>query len=76
MRTTITAITFPYFLTDKERYNPLDYFRMGIIEERTKGVVRIQLSIHDGAFLQKQLKANWSLIIFAKALHGRCSIGF
>ena len=30
---TITAITFPYFLTDKERYNPLDYFRMGIIEE-------------------------------------------
>ena len=30
---TITAITFLYFLTDKERYNPLDYFRMGIIEE-------------------------------------------
>ena len=30
---TITAITFPQFLTDKERYNPLDYFRMGIIEE-------------------------------------------
>ena len=29
----ITAITFLYFLTDKERYNPLDYFRMGIIEE-------------------------------------------
>ena len=24
---------FPYFLTDKERYNPLDYFRMGIIKE-------------------------------------------
>ena len=33
MGSTITAITFPYFLTDKERYNPLDYFRMGIIEE-------------------------------------------
>ena len=33
MRSAITAITFPYFLTDKERYNPLDYFRMGIIEE-------------------------------------------
>ena len=30
---TITAIIFQYFLTDKERYNPLNYFRMGIIEE-------------------------------------------
>ena len=29
----ITAITFPYFLTEKERYNPLDYFGMGIIEK-------------------------------------------
>ena len=29
----ITAITFSYFLTDKERYNLLDYFGMGIIEE-------------------------------------------
>ena len=28
----ITAIKFPYFLTGKERYNSLDYFRMGIIE--------------------------------------------
>ena len=33
MGSTITAITFPYFLTGKERYNPLDYFCMGIIEE-------------------------------------------
>ena len=33
MQSTITAITFPYFLTDKERYNPLDYFCMGIIEK-------------------------------------------
>ena len=33
MGSTITAITFPYFLMDKERYNLLDYFRMGIIEE-------------------------------------------
>ena len=33
MGSAITAITFPYFLTDKERYNPLDYFRMGIMEE-------------------------------------------
>ena len=33
MGSAITAITFPYFLTDKERHNPLDYFRMGIIEE-------------------------------------------
>ena len=24
---------FPYFLTDKERYNPLYYFRMRIIKE-------------------------------------------
>ena len=29
----ITAIIFPYFLTAKERYNPLDYFRMKIMEE-------------------------------------------
>ena len=29
----LPAITFPYFLTDKERYNLLDYFLMGIIEE-------------------------------------------
>ena len=33
MGSAITAITFPYFLTDKEKYNPLDYFRIGIIEE-------------------------------------------
>ena len=33
MGSAITAIKFPYFLTDKERYNSLDYFRMGIIEE-------------------------------------------
>ena len=45
MGSAITAITFPYVLTDKERYtvffdwqrkiytNPLDYFGMGIIEE-------------------------------------------
>ena len=33
VRIAITAITFPYFLTDKERYNPLDYFGMGIIKE-------------------------------------------
>ena len=33
MGNAITAITFPYSLTDKEKYNPLDYFRMGIIEE-------------------------------------------
>ena len=33
MGSAITAIIFPYFLTDKERYNPLDYFGIGIIEE-------------------------------------------
>ena len=33
MGSAITPITFPYILTVKERYNPLDYFRMGIIEE-------------------------------------------
>ena len=32
MGSVINATTGPY-LTDKERYNPLDYFRMGIIEE-------------------------------------------
>ena len=33
MRSAITTITFPYFLTEKERYNLLDCFRMRIIEE-------------------------------------------
>ena len=33
MGSAITTITFPYFLTDKERYNLLDCFRMGIIED-------------------------------------------
>ena len=33
MGNAITTITFPYFLTDKERYNLLDCFRMRIIEE-------------------------------------------
>ena len=33
MGSAITAITFPYFLMNKEIYNPLDHFRMGIIEE-------------------------------------------
>ena len=33
MGSAITAITFRYFLTDKERYNLLDCFRRGIIEE-------------------------------------------
>ena len=33
MGSAITAITFPCFLTDKERFNPLDYFCMGIIVE-------------------------------------------
>ena len=29
----ITAITFPYFLMDKEKHNRLGYFRLGITEE-------------------------------------------
>ena len=33
MGSAITAFTFPYFLTENERYNPLDYFGMGIKEE-------------------------------------------
>ena len=33
MGSAITAITFPHFLTDRERYNLLDCFRMQIIEE-------------------------------------------
>ena len=33
MESAITTITFPYFLTHKERYNLLDCFRMRIIEE-------------------------------------------
>ena len=33
MGSDVTTITFPYFLTDKERYNLLDCFRMRIIEE-------------------------------------------
>ena len=33
MGSAITATAFPYFLTDKERYNPPDYFCVRIIEE-------------------------------------------
>ena len=33
MESAITPITLLYILTVYERYNPLDYFRMGIIEE-------------------------------------------
>ena len=33
MGSAITTITFPYFFIDKEIYNLLDCFRMGIIEE-------------------------------------------
>ena len=32
MESAITAIIFQYFLTDKERYNPLDYVGVKIIE--------------------------------------------
>ena len=33
MGSAITPVIFPYILTGKERHNPLDYFRMGIIAE-------------------------------------------
>ena len=33
MRSTITTIIFPYFFTDNERYDSLDYFGIEIIEE-------------------------------------------
>ena len=33
MESAITTITFPYFLTHKERYNLLNCFRMRIIQE-------------------------------------------
>ena len=33
MESAVTAITFPYFFMERERYNHLDYFCMGIIEE-------------------------------------------
>ena len=33
MESTITTITFPYFLTDRERYNLLDCFRVRIMDE-------------------------------------------
>ena len=33
MGSATTTITFPYLLTDKERYNLLDCFRMRIAEE-------------------------------------------
>ena len=42
MGSAITPITFPYILTAKERYNPLDYFRMGIIEEIMEDPTRNQ----------------------------------
>ena len=117
MGSAITTITFPYFLTDKERCNLLDCFRMRIIEELrfffleeedlalsqkmcemmrniekqgvwiakkkikiyirhsqknsrqyiccvvSKGVYRIQLKIHDGAFFAKAVNGFWPLFL-------------
>ena len=50
----IIAITFPYFLMDKEKYNRLDYFRLGIIEE----IRFFFLDVEDPARNQK-LCAKW-----------------
>ena len=33
MGSVITTIIFPHFFADNERYDSLDYFGMGIIEE-------------------------------------------
>ena len=49
MGSAITAITFPYFLADNERYNPLDYFVMGIIE----GIRFFSFDVEDPARNQK-----------------------
>ena len=42
MGSAITPITFSYILTVKEIYNPLAYFRMGIIEEVMEDPTRNQ----------------------------------
>ena len=52
MGSAITAITFLYFLTDKERYHPLDYFRMGI----TKQFRFFFFDVEDSARNQKMCK--------------------
>ena len=49
MGNAITPVTFPYILTVKERYIPLDYFRMGIIEE----ISFFFFDVVDPAFNQK-----------------------
>ena len=47
MGSAITAIKFPYFLTDKERYNSLDYFRMGIIEEISFALFKVEDTVRN-----------------------------
>ena len=49
MGSVTTAITFSYFLADNERYNPLDYFVMGIIE----GIRFFSFDVEDPACNQK-----------------------
>ena len=47
MGSAITAIKFPYFLTDKERHNSLDYFRMGIIEEISFALFKVEDTVRN-----------------------------
>ena len=56
MGSAITAITFLYFLTDMERYNPLDYFGMGTIEE-----IRFHGKIYGTVYLEPFSKAHLGL---------------
>ena len=53
MGSTITPIIFPYILTVKERYNPLDYFRMGIIEETIFFFFDVEDPLRNQNFVQK-----------------------
>ena len=52
MGSAITAIYFSYILTDKERYNPPDYFGRGNIEERRF----FFFDIEDPAYNQKLVR--------------------
>ena len=53
MGSTITPNIFPYILTVKERYNPLDYFRMGIIEETIFFFFDVEDPLRNQNFVQK-----------------------
>ena len=56
MGSAITAIKFPYFLTDKERYSSLDYFRMGIIEGISFALFKVEDTVRNKKLCAEMIK--------------------